>query len=253
MTRPFGPAGPTLGELARQALASTRDGYDLLAPRFDATPFRTPDAVLERALSVVGEVDDALDLCCGTGAALVALRPRTRRRLVGVDFSAGMLAEARARLAPAGDAEPPCGPALELVQGDVFGIEHDAEFDLVTCFGAFGHIPEEAEPRFVRLVRRALRPGGRFVFVTAERPPPLSRGFLLGKAFNATMRLRNAVVSPPFIMYYLTFLLPDAARLLRWEGFDVDVRHDVAFEQPFDRLRLVVATRRDGGEARPAR
>src|SRR5690606_5699748 len=98
VTRPFGPAGPTLGELARQPLASTREGYDSVTPRFDATPFGTPDAVVRRALSVVGEVDDALDLCCGTGAALVALRPRARRRLVGVDFSAGMLAAARGRL-----------------------------------------------------------------------------------------------------------------------------------------------------------
>lgn len=242
MKRPFGSEGPTLRELAEQALVSTRDGYDKLAPRFDATPFRTPDVVVERALSVVGEVDDALDLCCGTGAGLVKLVPHVRRRLVGVDFSQGMLDRARTKLdAATQGADAP--PAIELERDDVFSLQHEEAFDLVTCFGAFGHIPEEAEPRFVRIVRRALRPGGRFVFVTAERPPVTSPTYLVGKAFNAAMRVRNAIVSPPFIMYYLTFLLPEVARLLRWQGFEVAVRDDVRFDPPFQRLRLVIATR----------
>ncbi|MGO9081297.1 MAG: hypothetical protein ACLQDY_20030, partial [Streptosporangiaceae bacterium] len=30
-------------ELAMQALSSVEGGYDLLAPKFDHTPFRTPD------------------------------------------------------------------------------------------------------------------------------------------------------------------------------------------------------------------
>lgn len=239
MTRPFGPEGPSLRELARQALASTQRGYDMLAPRFDATPFRTPDAVVERALAGVGEVDDALDLCCGTGVGLLHLLPHTRRRLVGVDFSAGMLEQARARLGAA----PAEAPRVELVQKDLFDVDFEEAFDLVTCFGAFGHVPTEAEPRFVRLIRRALRPGGRFVFVTAERPPILSRGYVVSRAFNAAMRVRNAVVSPPFVMYYLTFLLPDVARLLQWEGLAPEVREDVRFDAPFERLRLVIATR----------
>lgn len=240
MTRPFGPEGPTLRELLQQALASTEKGYDLLASRFDATPFRTPDAVVSRALSVVGDVDDALDLCCGTGAGLVQLLPRTRRRLVGVDFSAGMLAAAKSRLGLAAEGN---APRVELQRRDLFATTFEEEFDLVTCFGAFGHVPVEAEPRFVRLVRRALRPGGRFVFVTAERPPRFSRSHLVSTAFNAAMRVRNAAVSPPFIMYYLTFLLPEVTRLLLWEGLEPAVHDDVRFAPPFDRLRLVVATR----------
>ncbi len=237
--------GPTLRELARQALSSIEEGYDLLAPKFDRTPFRTPDAVVLRTLEAAGEVEDALDLCCGTGAALAPLRTRTRRRLVGVDLSQGMLDQARANLglslglAMGGD-----HPRVELVKLDVFAIPFDAAFDLVTCFGAFGHIPEEDELAFVRIVRRALRPGGRFVFVTSERPPPWSKSYLVSKTFNAAMRVRNAVVSPPFVMYYLTFLLPDVARLLRWEGFDVEVKEQVHFDRPFEALKVVVATRR---------
>ena len=48
----FHEKGPTLRELAEQALSSTDHGYDLLASKFDYTPFRTPDAMLERAAEV---------------------------------------------------------------------------------------------------------------------------------------------------------------------------------------------------------
>src|SRR5690349_2016310 len=98
----FHPDGPTFAELLRQALASTERGYDLLAPKFDRTPFRTPDGVLEGMVRVIGEprsIGAALDVCCGTGAAMRHLRPLCRDRVVGVDFSAGMLAEAKAHLA----------------------------------------------------------------------------------------------------------------------------------------------------------
>ncbi|MEV6184063.1 SAM-dependent methyltransferase, partial [Streptomyces sp. NPDC052015] len=56
----FSPHGPTLRELAVQALSSVEHGYDLLAPKFDHTPFRTPDSVLEAvegALEPMGPFD----------------------------------------------------------------------------------------------------------------------------------------------------------------------------------------------------
>src|SRR5438270_588909 len=94
----FHPQGPTLWELAVQALSSTERGYDLLAPKFEFTPFRTPDDILAKVaehLQTLGAFDSALDVCCGTGAGLRFLRPFCRQRAVGLDVSAGMLAEAR--------------------------------------------------------------------------------------------------------------------------------------------------------------
>ncbi|MBL9023629.1 MAG: class I SAM-dependent methyltransferase [Myxococcales bacterium] len=232
----FSKEGPTFRELLDQALSSTEKGYDMLATKFDATPFRTPDDVVAVALRDLGEVDDAIDLCCGTGAGLVALKQITRNTLVGVDFSQGMLDVAKERLGAT-------RARLSLRKADVFDLQEKAAFDLVTCFGAFGHILEESEPRFLEIVRRLLRPGGRFVFVTAYEPPFYSRRFLLGKAFNAAMRARNALFDPPFIMYYLTFLLPRAERLLRFHGFDVALERGV-FPAPYQELVRVVATRR---------
>ena len=42
----FHGPGPTFFELARQVLSSTERGYDLLAPKFDLTWFRTPDRLI---------------------------------------------------------------------------------------------------------------------------------------------------------------------------------------------------------------
>jgi len=243
----FHPRGPSLAELLRQAWSSTQQGYDLLAPKFDYTPFRTPETILRDVLPAIGEpgsVGSALDLCCGTGAALRAVQPLCRERVVGIDFSRGMLEVARRR------PPDPAGPArVEWVRGDVLRLPFRQAFDLAVCFGAHGHILPRDEPRFVGQVARALRPGGRFVFATTRRPPLFSLRHVVARAFNGAIHLRNLVHRPPFVMYSLTFLLPRVADLLEAAGFDVEVREGV-FAPPFDPLALVIATRRPRGGAR---
>jgi ubiquinone/menaquinone biosynthesis C-methylase UbiE len=237
----FHAKGPTFWELAVQALSSTERGYDLLAPKFDYTPFRTPDAILVKVgehLQTFGPIAAGLDICCGTGAAMRVLRPLCRDQVVGLDISAGMLAEARRCAADASGAA-----ALHFVRADALRMPFEAAFDLAVCFGAFGHILTRDEPRFVAEVARVLRPGGRFVFVTTHMPPPWSLRYWLARGFNGAMRMRNLLVSPPFIMYYLTFVLPEVQKLLETHGFEVEVR-DVNFARPWSPLRLVTATRR---------
>lgn len=222
----FDPEGPTFLELMRQALASTERGYDLLAPKFDRTPFRTPDPIIADVAKWVGPVGAALDVCCGTGAALRALEPLARDRVTGIDFSEGMLAEARRHLPE----------RVELVRGDALALPFDGEFDVVTSVGAFGHVLREDEDRFVAGIARALRPGGRFVFATSRAPRPTERWFWIAHGFNAIMRIRNALLKPEFVMYYLTFQWPEVRGLLERHGFDV-VAHE-------ERAPIVVATKR---------
>lgn len=228
----FQPGGPSLYELTRQALSSTRRGYDLIAPRFDATPFRTPDALLTPVARHLGRVrGDALDLCCGTGAATQMLTRVVDGRVVGLDFSPGMLAQARARLPE----------HVELVEGDARDLPYDRAFDLIVSFGAFGHITLPEQPAFLQGIHRALRPGGRFVFVTSEHPPRFSRTTLVYRGFNLVMRVRNRLVRPRFVMYYLNFLWPEVADRLEAAGFTV-ARYSIR-GGPFSRAWIVEATR----------
>jgi SAM-dependent methyltransferase len=148
---------------------------------------------------------------------------------VGLDFSEGMLAQARRRVEGA-----------ELLQADVLELSFEAEFDLVTCFGALGHIPRASERDFVARVHRALRPGGVFAFVTAPMPPPWSLPWLLGRGYNAAAHLRNLLVRPPFVMLYLTFTLEAARRLLEGAAFEVEAQRGL-FPEPYRRWVLVLA------------
>jgi SAM-dependent methyltransferase len=181
---------------------------------------------------VGGDLQAGLDLCCGTGAALPALAERCER-VVGVDFSAGMLEVARERTQ---------GLNVELREMDVFELSAPEAYDVVTCFGAFGHIRPHEEVELVDLVYRCLRPGGLFVFASARMPPPLSAAFMLSKAFNAAMHVRNALYKPAFVMFYLTFMLPDCVRLLERRGFEV-VTRPANLEPPMGRLEVVSARR----------
>ena len=215
----FDPNGPTLAELARQALSSTERGYDLLAPKFDHTPFRTPEFILGPVAAYLTRRPPALglDLGCGTGAGMEVLRPLCRDGVVGIDMSRGMLEVCRRR-APRAPGRAP----LAWVRGDMLRLPFGPQFDVALCL-ALGHIPARDQRRFIAEVAAVLRPGGRFVFVTSFAPPAISLRFWAAHSFNAAMRARNALRSPPFVMYYLTFLLPDVRTQLEEEGLTVGV------------------------------
>lgn len=236
--------GPTVRELAVQALSSTERGYDLLAPKFDRTPYRTPDRVLDavtRAVRELGPFDTGLDVCCGTGAGVGVLRQLCRERAVGVDFSAGMLAEARAAFPPGSE-----GPDVDWVRADARSLPFAPAFDLALSFGAFGHfLPAERFGLFAE-VYGSLRPGGQFVFPIAAPPPVGSRAYWSLFGFDAAMRVRNALWRPKFVMYYRTFRLDDVLEDLTHAGFSVRLLALTELGLRPDgspRARLVVATR----------
>lgn len=220
----FHPEGPSFWELAEQALSSTDRGYDLIAPKFEYTPFRTPEHILEGVAQHIGppgSLKTGIDVCTGTGAGLRMLRPICTEEALGIDRSQGMLDENR-RLC---DAETAEGLApVTLVQGDALEMDYADRFDVAVCFGAFGHILPQDQEAFLAAIFRALKPGGRFVFATTPMPSPLSRYWIVARGFNAAMHVRNAVLNPPFIMYYLLFTLEHATDLLWKAGFEVEAR-----------------------------
>jgi ubiquinone/menaquinone biosynthesis C-methylase UbiE len=209
----FSPQGPSVRELAMQALASVERGYDLLAPKFDHTPFRTPDGVLDAtagALRPLGPFGRGLDVCTGTGAGMQVLESVCRGPIAGVDFSTGMLAQARS-----------AHPDASWVRADVRALPFAGDFDLAVSFGALGHFLPAERPALFAGVYRALRPGGVFAFPVAAPPPVTSRGYWALLGFDLAMRVRNAVWRPPFVMYYRTCPLHAVRDDLTASGFAV--------------------------------
>jgi cyclopropane fatty-acyl-phospholipid synthase-like methyltransferase len=231
----FDPKGPTFFELARQALSSTTKGYDLLAPKFEYTPFRTPDLLIEPLVEVVNREPtlDFLDIACGTGAIARKVAPSVEGRTIGIDISTGMLNEGRALAKTE-------GVDVIFQEMDLFDMRFHEQFDVVATAGAFGHILEPEQPRFVELVYQALKPGGRFIFITGPMPAKSDPIYWLARGFNAAMHVRNALIQPPFIMFYLTFTLEQASELLWKQGFDIRVEAPWA-NTDYHRLRLVIA------------
>lgn len=232
----FSPQGPSLRELCIQALSSVERGYDLLAPKFDHTPFRTPESILgatTNALSELGPFGQGLDVCCGTGAGMLVLRPLCQGRITGVDFSAGMLAQART-----------VHPEVTWVRADVRALGFAEDFDLAVTFGALGHFLPPQRPALFEGVYRALRPGGLFAFPIGAPAPLTSLSHWATLGFDLVMRVRNAVWRPPFVMYYRTSPLPALRTDLTATGFTVRDVALTALGQQHDgspRYRLILA------------
>jgi ubiquinone/menaquinone biosynthesis C-methylase UbiE len=232
----FSPHGPTLRELCVQALSSVERGYDLLAPKFDHTPFRTPDSILGAtadALSGLGPFRRGLDVCCGTGAGMQVLRSLCQGRVTGVDFSAGMLAQARH-----------AHPDATWVRADARALPFAGEFDLAVTFGALGHFLPAERPALFEGVYRALRPGGLFALPIGSFPPVISISHWVTAGFDLAMRVRNAVWRPPFVMYYRTSPLPAVRDDLTAAGFAATAVALTALGRRRDggpRCRLVLA------------
>ncbi len=132
------------------------------------------DAVL-RALATE-RCRRVLDVGCGTGRLVERLVDAGGPdRVVGCDFSAGMLREAAARLQGSAGAT--------LVQGDATRLPfRDGVFDAAVSTEAFHWFPDQAAA--LRELRRVLRPGGRLLLALVS--PPFE---IVADAFEVGMRL----------------------------------------------------------------
>jgi SAM-dependent methyltransferase len=137
-----------------------RRAYDALAPAYDLLTgghdHERWTALVERCARDAGLVGTRLlDLACGTGNTLAPALARGYD-VTGVDISAAMLAQARAKL----------GPAVPLRTADVRCLPALGEFDLIWCLGdALNYLADEDElvAAFTGM-RRNLRREGVVVF-----------------------------------------------------------------------------------------
>jgi SAM-dependent methyltransferase len=146
-----------------------QDPYAALAPIYDewhelltSTWVVRLETQLER-FGVVRERLSFLDLGCGTGTLLIALRTRHPSwRLAGLDVSPAMLAQARRK---------PGAETITWLEGSFEDAARQRDFDVVGCFfDAFDHAVEEgAFAAAIQAAAKALAPGGLLVFDLNDR------------------------------------------------------------------------------------
>ncbi len=111
---------------------------------------------VRRVLELIPPGATVLDAPCGTGRYF-ALITGAGMRVVGVDQSAGMLAQARER-----------DLAVSLERCRLQDLSRTAEFDAAVTIDALENVPPEDWPVVLANLRRAVRPGGVLYMTTEE-------------------------------------------------------------------------------------
>jgi SAM-dependent methyltransferase len=142
--------------LAERRAAVVAD-YDAEAPSYDMNlyPADTQEEWVARLLTLIPPAGTVLDAPCGTGRYF-SLMTGAGMRVVGVDQSAGMLAQARAR-----------NLAVWLEHKSLQELSYAAEFDAAITVDAMENVPPEDWPAVLANLSRAVRQGG-VLYLTVE-------------------------------------------------------------------------------------
>jgi SAM-dependent methyltransferase len=134
--------------------------YDSWADRYAESSTGNVSADVTFYVGLAREADGPLvELAVGTGRVAIPVAQATGRRVIGIDSSSAMLAQARLRAAEV-------GVELDLREGDIRELELDEPAALIYCPGrSLMHLPTWADRRscFER-VAASLLPEGRFAW-----------------------------------------------------------------------------------------
>ena len=185
--------------------------YDAEAPTYDMNlyPAGTQETWVARLLGMIPAGSTVLDAPCGTGRYF-PLIAGAGMRVIGVDQSAGMLAQARARN---------LASILELKS--LQDLSYAAEFDATVTIDAMENVPPDDWPTVLANLRRAVRPGG-VLYLTVEEASDQR----IGHAFEAlTARglpaVRGEIIEGDLAGYHY---YPGRDRVMGWfEAAGLDV------------------------------
>ena len=183
--------------------AAVRAQFSRQAPRYARSDSHAGDRDLDLLMEhlEVTPGDRVLDIATGTGFTAFALASRTSR-VVGVDLTAAMLAEAR-RLSP--------DPGIAWIAGDAESLPiADSAFDAVTVRRAPHHFPHLRQA--LAEMRRVVRPGGRIGIV--DQVPPED------EAGRALMERLEKLRDPSHV---------EALTATRWRGLLAEMGIEIVF------------------------
>jgi ubiquinone/menaquinone biosynthesis C-methylase UbiE len=137
--------------ILKETFDTVSEGYDNQALRF----FSASAANIVSLLDLRGD-ERVLDLACGTGhVALAMARLLPLGRVTAVDFSTGMLAQARWKAAESKIDN------IDFIERDMQSLGYENQFDIAVCaFGIF--FVEDMDTQLAHIVS-AVRPGGKIV------------------------------------------------------------------------------------------
>lgn len=161
--------GPVVADPAMALDVAFDGGYRAAASAYLTAERNTRDTDTIVALLGLGPGAEVLDLGCGDGRISCELADRGVR-VVGLDRDECALEEARQR---AHDR----GVAVTFAGGDMRQLPWRQRFDaVVSWYSSIGYFDDSTERAILAGVRRALRPGGRFLLEHVNRDRAL-RGF----------------------------------------------------------------------------
>ena len=205
--------------------------------------FRSRNEVIVWALrEYVGNAKSFLEVGCGTGFVLAAIRKHAPRlHVMGAELYAEGLEVARRRL-----------PGVPLVQMSALEIPFSGSFDALGAFDLLEHIEEDEAA--LREMHRAVRRGGGIVITVPQHPRLWSAADNFAgharryRRDELVAKVRRAGWEPVRVTSFVTLPLPFFVVSRAWGARDTvsyDLESELKLPRPVDRfLRGVMAAER---------